>query len=157
MSLVIVTTILALLMMVTIAIVRIKSAEQPTSKKKILLPPLFMSTGSLMFLFPYFRLSKIQVLEALSIGVIFSLLLIVTSKLEVKNKEIYLKHSKAFIFILLGLIIVRTIAKLFIGDKISLGETGGVFFLLGFGMIFTWRIVIFIQYIRLSKKMKKMH
>lgn len=157
MGLVIVTSIIGLVMMLALAVLRMKVSEQATSKKRIILPPLFMSTGALMFIFPYFRLSKLQVLESLSLGVFFSLFLIFTSKLEVKNKEIYLKPSKAFIFILFALIIVRTLAKLVIGSKIALGETAGVFFLLGFGMIFTWRIVMLIKYTRLKREIKKMH
>lgn len=155
MFLVIITTLFAFIMMITIAIVRVKSSNKPTNRLKILLPPLLMSTGALMFVFPYFRLEKTQVFEALSVGVIFSLLLIYTSKLEVKDGEIYLIPSKAFIYILFGLIFIRTIAKLFIGSQVSIGETGGIFFLLGFGMIFTWRIVMFFKYIHLEKKLIK--
>lgn len=154
MALIIVTTILALIIMVTLALFRVKSSQQPTSRKKIILPPLFMSTGALMFVFPYFQLSIIQAVKALMVGIVFSLLLIYTSKFEIINNEIYLKPSKAFLFILFGLIIIRTIAKIFIGSKVTIGETGGIFFLLGFGMIFTWRIVMLIQYIRLENKIK---
>src|SRR5690625_5664733 len=52
------TTLFALVMMIVIAIMRIKSAHKPTSKLKIILPPLFMSTGALMFIYPYFQLSR---------------------------------------------------------------------------------------------------
>jgi len=155
MTLVIISSVFALIMMVMIAIFRVKSAEKATSKTRILLPPLFMSTGSFMFLFPYFRIDISQALEALIVGIIFSGLLIYTSRLEVIDDQIYLKPSKAFIFILFGLIILRTIAKVFIGSKVTIGETGGIFFLLGFGMIFTWRIAMLLKYIRLEKKLKK--
>lgn len=158
MVLVIISTIIALIMMTILAIYRIKSAEKPTSKLKIILPPLFMSTGALMFIFPYFRVSKFQVIEALAIGIFFSIFLIYTSKLIVKDNEIYLIPSKAFIFILFGLIIVRTIGKVIIGSQVTFGETGGIFFLLGFGMIFTWRVVMLLKYIKLERKLlKKMH
>lgn len=149
------TTLFALVMMTVIAIMRIKSAHKPTSKLKIILPPLFMSTGALMFIFPYFQLSWKQVVEALSIGVLFSIFLIYTSKLEVRNQDIYLVPSRAFIYILFGLIIIRTIGKFIIGGKISIGETGGIFFLLGFGMIFTWRIAMLVKYIQLEKSINK--
>src|SRR5690625_4190267 len=114
------TTLFALVMITFIVIMRIKSANNPTSKLKIILPPLFMSTGALMFIFPYFQLSWKQVVEALSIGVLFSIFLIYTSKLEVRNQDIYLVPSRAFIYILFGLIIIRTIAKFIIGGKISI-------------------------------------
>src|SRR5690625_6745939 len=124
------TTLFALVMITFIVIMRIKSANNPTSKLKIILPPLFMSTGALMFIFPYFQLSWKQVVEALSIGVLFSIFLIYTSKLEVRNQDIYLVQSRTFIYILFGLIIIRTIVKLIIVGKILIVHKGDILFVL---------------------------
>src|SRR5699024_8347901 len=126
-------------MATTMILVRMRASEKPASIKKIILPPLFMSTGALMFLFPMFRLQFSDVLEALLVFILFSLYLIKFSIFEIKNNEIYLIPSKAFIFILFGLLILRIIIKLIIGSNISFGETSGMFFFLGFGMIFTCR------------------
>lgn len=135
--------------------VRLKAAKRPASIKKIILPPIMMSTGAFMFIFPFFRIEWIQVLEALIVGAIFSVFLIKTSKFEIKGKEIYLTPSKIFPFILFGLIIVRLILKLIIGSTISLGETTGMFFLLAFGMIMTWRLAMLLQYIQIRKRQVK--
>lgn len=150
---VIVSSVFAATIATTMIILRIKVAEKPTSKLRIILPPLFMSTGSWIFLFPVFRVDWLQAAEAIAVGMFFSLFLIRTSKLEVRNKEIYLIPSKAFIIILFSLLIVRTIGKIIIGSNISVGETGGIFYLLGFGMIVTWRLAMFYQYIQLEKKL----
>src|SRR5699024_7376412 len=120
-------------MATTMILVRMRASEKPASIKKIILPPLFMSTDALMFLFPMFRLHFSDVLEALLVGLSFSFFLIKFNRYEIKNNEIYLIPSKAVIFILFGLLILRIIIKLIIGSNISFGETSGMFFLLGFG------------------------
>src|SRR5690606_7029918 len=117
-------------------------------------PPVFMSTGALMFVFPQFQLDWITVFESLIIGIVFSFLLIKTSKFEIRRNEIYLIPSKVFAFVLIGLLIIRTILKLIVGNTISLGETSGVFFLLAFGMLATWRIVMLYKYKQLEKQIK---
>ena len=58
---IIVSTVIALGMGILVTTVRAKSAKKPASAKKILLPPLFMSTGALMFVFPFFRVTLAQI------------------------------------------------------------------------------------------------
>lgn len=152
---VVASTVVAAIIAITMFIVRMRLADQPTSKHQIILPPLMMSTGALMFMFPVFRVSWLQALEALSVGMLFSILLIRTSKLEIRNSQIYLAPSKAFIIILFSLLLIRMIGKLIIGSKISVGETGGLFYLLAFGMISTWRVAMLYKYIQLEKDLKR--
>ncbi len=66
-------------------VVRIKSAKKPATVKKIILPPVFMSTGALMFLFPMFRVTLLEIIEAIALGMIFSILLIKTSGFEISE------------------------------------------------------------------------
>ncbi|WP_053362220.1 cytochrome c biogenesis protein CcdC [Bacillus sp. FJAT-27251] len=134
-------------------IVRMKAAKKPASAKKIILPPIFMSTGALMFIFPMFRVSFLQVMEALAIGMLFSILLIRTSKFEIRNQDIYLKRSKAFIYILVGLLAVRIIAKMVLSATIDVGELGGMFWILAFGMIVPWRIAMYLEYKKLHREL----
>lgn len=147
----ILSTVVAAVMASTMIFVRMKASKKPTTVKKIILPPLFMSTGAFMFLFPMFRLSFLNVIEALIVGVLFSIFLIKYSKFEIKDNDIYLIPSKSFVFILFGLLLVRIIFKLIIGSQISFGETSGMFFLLGFGMIFTWRIAMLYKFLQIKK------
>lgn len=146
------STIVATFMAITMIFVRMKTAQKPTSAKKIILPPIFMSTGAFMFVIPTFRVHTLQVFEALIVGMIFAILLIKTTKFEKKHDDIYLVPSKAFILILFGLLTVRVIIKLIIGSTISFGETSGMFFLLAFGMILTWRIAMLYKYYRLKRQ-----
>ncbi|QAS50903.1 CcdC family protein [Halobacillus litoralis] len=147
------STIVAACMATGMIFIRLRASRQPASVKKIILPPFFMSTGALMFIFPEFRVQWSQVIEALLVGVIFSFFLIRTSKLEVRGGDIFLKPSKAFVFILFGLLILRVIFKLIIGQHVSFGETSGMFFLLALGMILTWRLAMLRQYLQLEKNL----
>ncbi|QKX51900.1 cytochrome c biogenesis protein CcdC [Planococcus glaciei] len=150
----VVTTVGALGMGIMAMIVRSKSAKKPASAKKIILPPLFMSTGALMFVFPFFRVAPIQIGEALLIGVLFSTVLIWSSKFEIRDGDIYLKQSKAFVFILIGLLLIRVIGKVVLSSTIDVGELGGMFWILAFGMIVPWRLAMYMQYRKLQGKME---
>lgn len=145
---------IAAVMMGLLAIfIRTKAAQKPATAKKIILPPIFMSTGALMYLFPPFRITPMEIFEALAVGFIFSIFLIKTSTFEVRGKEIYLKRSKAFVFILFGLLFIRIILKSYLSSTIDVGELSGMFFLLAFGMIVPWRIAMFISYKKLKNEL----
>ena len=150
----ILTTVGALTMGLLAMFVRSKSAKKPASVKKIILPPFFMSTGALMFIFPIFRVSPLQIFEALAVGILFSTVLIWTSKFEVRHGDIYLKQSKAFVFILFGLLLVRVIGKVVLSSSIDVGELGGMFWILAFGMLWPWRLTMLWQYKKIAAKDK---
>ncbi|MFA1822153.1 CcdC family protein [Virgibacillus oceani] len=147
------STVVAGVMALAMIIVRLKAAKKPTNAKRIILPPLFMSTGAFMFLFPVFQITWLQFFEAITVGVICSVFLIKTSKFEIRDHAIYLIPSKAFTFILIGLLVFRIILKLLIGNTISFGETSGMFFVLAFGMIITWRISMLYKFLQLESKL----
>lgn len=134
-------------------VVRIKSAKKPATVKKIILPPVFMSTGALMFLFPMFRVTKLEIIEAIAIGMFFSIFLIKTSGFEIRNNNIYMKRSKAFMIILLGLIIIRVVLKSYLSASIDIGELGGMFWILAFAMIVPWRIAMYMNYRKLFREL----
>ncbi|MRG85301.1 CcdC family protein [Salinibacillus xinjiangensis] len=152
---IVVSSIVAFFMAIAMIFIRMKAAQKPATVKKIILPPLFMSTGAAMFLFPVFRVSWLEFAEAVIVGVVFSVFLIISTKFEIKNDDIYLIPSKAFIFILIGLLVARLILKSIIGQTISFGETSGMFFLLAFGMIISWRVAMLIKFLRLKRVMNE--
>jgi membrane protein CcdC involved in cytochrome C biogenesis len=149
MDLILVSTIGAICMGCFAMYVRMKAAKKPASVKKIILPPFFMSTGALMFIFPYFHVSPLEIAEAVIIGMIFSIFLIKTSKFEIRDNQIYIKRSKAFAFILIGLLIVRIAAKLVLSTYIDIGELGGMFWILAFAMIVPWRLAMYLNFRKL--------
>ncbi|MFX3622989.1 MAG: CcdC family protein [Ectobacillus sp.] len=155
MNLVLLSSIVAVCMAVGAMFIRLKAAKKPASLKKIILPPIFMSTGALMYVFPVFRLTSAEMAEAIAVGLIFSIFLIKTSKFEVRGQEIYLKRSKAFIFILIGLLVVRIAFKTYLSQSIAFGQLSGMFFLLAFSMIVSWRIAMYRSYKKLLAEVEK--
>jgi membrane protein CcdC involved in cytochrome C biogenesis len=149
------STLLFLFMGTMAFIVRTKAAKRPISPKRIILPPLFMSTGALMFLFEEFRVPLPQVIESICVGLLFSIVLIKTTNFEEKDEKLYVKKSRAFIVILFSLLIVRFIAKLILSSSINVGELGGMFWILAFGMIVPWRIGMLIKYFKLKNSIEK--
>lgn len=147
------SSIAAVLMGIVVIMIRTKAAKKPATAKKIILPPIFMSTGALMYLFPQFRITPMEILEALTVGLIFSIFLIKTSTFEVRGEEIYLKRSRAFVYILIGLLVVRILLKSYLSASIDVGELSGMFWLLAFGMIVPWRIAMFISYKKLKNQL----
>ncbi|OYD07642.1 CcdC family protein [Paludifilum halophilum] len=140
-----------LMMAVAFALIRLRSAKKPTNAKKIMIPPLGMSTGFMMFLYPSAQIPWTWAIAAFLTGAaFFSYPLIRTSRFQVQEGKIYLKRSKAFILILFVLLAVRMLAHNYVEHLISLPQTGGIFFILAFGMILPWRVAMYLQYKKLQ-------
>ena len=133
--------------------VRMRAQKKPVNEKKILIPPVAMSTGALMFLFEEFRVAPMQILEAVGLGLLFSIVLIVSSKFEVRDGDVYLKRSKLFVFILFGLLGLRVVLKLIFAETLDVGELGGMFFILAWSMIIPWRLAMVLQYRKVKKSL----
>jgi len=153
MASVIISSVIAVFMGLFFTFARMKAAKKPVSAKKIILPPLFMSTGALMFVFPFFAVTGKEILEAAIVGMLFSILLIKTSKFEVRDNDIYLQRSRAFVFILFGLLAIRIVAKLLLSSTVDVGQLSGMFWILAFCMIVPWRIAMLYSYKRLEKQL----
>ncbi len=138
-------SIMAVIMGVGAIIVRQKAAKRPLTMKKILIPPIMMSTGAMMYVFPYFRLTLVEIGESIIMGAIFSILLVLTTKYEERGGELYVRQSKLFPLILVTLLALRIILKTILSMSISPGEIGGMFFLLAFVMIVIWRLSMYIN------------
>lgn len=104
-----------------------------------------------MFIFEEFRVAPLQIVEAVALGLVFSVILIATSKFEVRESAIYMKQSKAFPFILVGLLVFRIILKTLFADSLDVGELAGMFFILAFSMLLPWRIGMLIKFKKLQK------
>lgn len=140
-------------MAVFVLFIRMKAQKKPATVKKIILPPIFMSTGALMFIHPMFRVSASEFFEALLVGMFFSIFLIKTSNFEIRENDIYLKRSKAFAFILIGLLVIRIVMKLYLSTSIDIGELSGMFWILAFGMIVPWRVAMYFTYKKVKNQL----
>jgi membrane protein CcdC involved in cytochrome C biogenesis len=129
---------------------RVRETQRPVTAVKLLAPPLGMSTGFAMFLVPETRVPLLWALGAFAAGaILFSYPLVYTSKLVRRGDTIALQRSPAFLWIILGLFAVRLAARSYIEKIISLPQTGGLFFVLAFGMILPWRAALYARYRRL--------
>ncbi|WP_442950605.1 CcdC family protein [Paenibacillus sp. FJAT-27812] len=136
----------------TLIILRIRAGKQPTSLRKIIIPPLGMATGFVMFAFSATHIPWVWGLSAFLTGMlIFAFPLIVTTRLERVESEIYVRRSKAFIFIMLTLFIIRLSLHSVVEQYMSIPQTGAIFYLLAFGMIIPWRVAMISDYMRLQK------
>lgn len=148
----IIASIGAIIMGLVVIFIRQKASKTPVTFKKIIIPPVAMSTGALMYVFPYFRLSLTHVTEAVIIGFVFSFILILTTKYEVKNHDLYVRQTKAFPIILMILLVLRIVLKYVMSLDTTPGEVGGMFFLLAFVMILMWRISMFFKLNKFKKQ-----
>ncbi len=96
---------------------------------------------------PETRIPWSWALAAFAVGaILFAYPLIRTSKLERAGETIVLKRSKLFILILLVLLLVRLLLHDVVEQKITIPQTGGLFFILAFGMIAVWRVAMMRAY-----------
>ncbi|MBC8931149.1 DUF1453 family protein, partial [Escherichia coli] len=96
----IISIIITLVFGAGIIMIRMKASKRPASVKGIIIPPIMMSTGALMFVIPFFRVSWVDILEAIAMGLVFSVILIWTTKFEIRHKYVFIKRTKAFPVIL---------------------------------------------------------
>lgn len=82
---------------------------------------------------------------------IFAFPLIVTTRLERVESEIYVRRSKAFVFIMITLFAIRLSLHSIVEQYMSIPQTGAIFYLLAFGMIIPWRLAMVSDYMRLQK------
>ena len=129
---------------------RTREAARPLNARKIIIPPLAMSTGAFMYVVPVFRPNGVEIVESVLLGLFFSLFLIATTKLERRDAQVWLKPSRAFLFVLLALFAIRFALKTFLRQTIAFETLSGMFFLLAFAMILAWRVVMYREYRRLA-------
>lgn len=141
-----------LLMATVVIVLRMRGTKKPVSSRRIILPPLFMSTGFAMFHFPETATPLIYDAIAFFVGMIFSIPLILTSRFEIVGQDVYLKRSRAFFGILVALVVIRFAMKLWVNDSLTTMQTAGLFFVLAYGMIVPWRLAMLYMYRQLVKK-----
>lgn len=126
---------------------RVRETRVPVSTKAIVIPPVAMSSGFLIFAMPMARVPWTWAISATLLGLFaLSWPLVNSTRLEPRDGVIYMKRSRAFLAILLVLLAVRLLLHDYIGHLVSPLQTASLFFLLAFGMIARWRWVMYRQY-----------
>jgi membrane protein CcdC involved in cytochrome C biogenesis len=131
---------------------RLRETRTPVTLRKIIAPPLGMSTGLAMFLYPAARVPWSWAAAVFLLGaVVLSIPLVRTTRLERRGDVIVMQRSRAFLAILLGLLVVRFALRAWVEQHVSTLQTGGLFFLLAFGMILRWRGTMWLEFRRLTR------
>jgi membrane protein CcdC involved in cytochrome C biogenesis len=129
---------------------RIRETQRPLTPRRIVIPPLGMSTGFSMFALSGFRVPLWWGLTAFAAGaLLFAYPLLASTTLTRDGDVVMMRRSRAFIVILLALAAVRFALRRYIGQIISPQQTAGLFFILAFGMIVRWRAAMWLQYQKL--------
>jgi membrane protein CcdC involved in cytochrome C biogenesis len=142
-----VSAVIALAGLSAVLVWRVREGRTAVTPRKILIPPMGMATGFCMFLVPAFRVPWSWALIAFLIGAVaLAYPLLLTSRLERLGDAIMMKRSGAFFAVVIALFIIRYCARGYFNRLLTLEQTGGLFFILAFGMILRWRASMFFQY-----------
>ena len=129
---------------------RVRETQRPVTARKIIIPPLGMSTGFCMFAYPPTRIPPSWGLLAFATGaLLLSYPLVKTSRLRREGEHVMLQRSRAFLAILLLLVAVRFAARAYVERYVTPLQTGAIFFVLAFGMILPWRLLMYREYKRI--------
>ena len=126
---------------------RVRETRTPVTVRKIVIPPLGMSTGFFMFL-----RAEMQIPWALAVGafvagaLVLSVPLACTSVLERQGDVVVMRRSNGFVVILLGLLALRLLLHDYVGHLLPPLQTGALFFVLAFGMIIPWRARMYFRF-----------
>ena len=132
---------------------RLRESTRPITTRKIVIPPLGMSTGFSMFLYPPARIPPLWALAAFAAGaLVLSYPLVKTSKLTRVGDAVMLRRSRAFLFILVGLVAIRIGLRSYVGRYVDPLQTASLFFVLAFGMIVVWRVRMLLDYRQLERE-----
>ena len=73
-----------------------------------------------------------------------------TSKLVRQGDVVMMQRSTAFFTVVLVLAAIRIVARAYFDRFLTVEQTGGIFFVLAFGMIVRWRVNMLLEYRRLT-------
>lgn len=131
---------------------RLRESRTPVTLRRIVAPPLGMSTGLSMFAAPPFRVPWTWAAVALLAGaLVLAIPLARASNLVRRGEAILVERSRAFVWILLALVAVRLRLRAWVEQYVTQSQSGALLFLLAFGAVARWRVGMLRAYLRLSR------
>ena len=141
------TAIVSLLGLCAVLLWRYREGRSAVTARKLLIPPMGMATGFCMFFVPAFRFPLTWAIGAFLAGaILLAWPLLATSSLRREGNAIMMKRSGAFFAVIIVLAAVRYFARGYFDSILTLEQTGGLFFVLAFGMILRWRTSLYLSY-----------
>jgi membrane protein CcdC involved in cytochrome C biogenesis len=146
------TAIVSLIGLAGVMAWRVREGRTAVTVRKIVIPPLGMSTGFCMFLLPAFRVPWAWAGIAFLVGaILLAWPLVATSRLIRDGDAIMMHRSGAFFAVIVALALIRFLARSYLDSVMTLEQTGGLFFILAFGMIVRWRVRMLMEYRALTR------
>ena len=146
------TAIVSLLGLCAVLLWRVREGRTAVTVRKLLIPPMGMATGFCMFFVPAFRFPLTWAIGAFLTGaILLAWPLLATSSLRREGDAIMMKRSGAFFAVIIALAAVRYFARGYFDSFLTLEQTGGLFFVLAFGMILRWRLSLYLSYRALTR------
>ena len=131
---------------------RYQETSAPVTLRKIVIPPIGMSTGLCMFLAPAARVPWAWAAAAFALGALVLFFPLARSSRLIRDGEaVMMRRSKAFLWILLGLVAVRLALRSWAELWLSPIQTGAIFFLIALGAVIRWRVAMLRSYLRLVR------
>lgn len=141
--------------LVAVTVWRLREVKTAVSLRKIVMPPLGMSTGFSMFFLRGFRIPWAWAGLAFLIGALaLAWPLVLTTRLERRGDTVMMKRSSAFLMVILVLGAIRFLARGYFDTILTGQQTAGAFFILAFGMIVCWRAKMLIDYRKITADLK---
>lgn len=132
---------------IAVMIWRVRESRTAVSAKKIVIPPLGMATGFMMFVVPAFRVPWSWAGIAFLCGAIgLAYPLLRTSRLVREGDTVMAQRSHAFFAVVILLAGIRVAARGYLDTLLTVQQTAALFFILAFGMIVRWRTQMFFEY-----------
>jgi membrane protein CcdC involved in cytochrome C biogenesis len=126
---------------------RVREGRTAVTIRKIVIPPIGMATGFSMFVVPAFRIPWGWAACAFLIGAaVLAYPLLNTSRLVRDGEAIMMHRSNAFFLVVVGLAVIRLLARSYLDTILNMNQTAALFFVLAFGMILRWRVHMFFEY-----------
>jgi membrane protein CcdC involved in cytochrome C biogenesis len=126
---------------------RFREGRTAVTARKLLIPPMGMATGFCMFFVHAFRFPLTWAIGAFLTGaIVLAWPLLLTSSLRREGDTIMMKRSGVFFAVVIVLAAVRYFARGYFDSVLTLEQTGGLFFVLAFGMILRWRASLYFSY-----------
>lgn len=137
---------------IVVMIWRVRESRTAVSAKKIIIPPMGMATGFMMFVAPPFRVPWSWAGSAFLIGAVgLAYPLLRTSRLVREGETVMAQRSHAFFAVVILLAGIRVAARGYLDTVLTVQQTASLFFVLAFGMILRWRTQMFLQYRELMR------
>lgn len=132
-----------LMVVLIVMYIRMRKLKKPIkgSGLRLIWPLLFFLPVTMMFFNPELNLTTWEVVGAVGLGLVFSVPLIYTTDYERREDGlIYAKPNKAFLYALVGLVIVRFALRNYLSD-IDPQTLGALFVLVALSYVIPWRVV----------------